>query len=85
MSMDAQLTIRRILAEYVGVPAENFEMDKSLELDYDLDSTELTEIAKRVESEFGLSIDKSTRRSWESGADIAMFVGSPVAAGSVMR
>lgn len=83
MSIHAQLRIRRILAEYVGVPAEKFEMEKSLELDYDLDSTELTEIAKRVESEFGLSIDKSTQRTWERGADIAMFVGSPAADGSV--
>lgn len=83
MSIHAQLKIRQILAEYVGVPAENFEMERSLELDYDLDSTELTEIAKRVETEFGLSIDKSTRRSWESGADIARFVGSPVADRSV--
>ena len=76
MSLDVQLRIRAILAGYVGIPAESFEMEKSLDLDYDMDSTELTEIAKTIESEFALSIDKSTRRSWESGADIAVFVAA---------
>ena len=79
MSVDVQLRIRAILAKYVGIPAESFDMDKSLDLDYDIDSTELTEIAKTIESEIALSIDKSTRRCWESGAGIVAFVtGRPL-------
>jgi acyl carrier protein len=69
------MRIRAMLAGYVGIPAEDFQMEKSLDVDYDMDSTELTEIAKTIEAEFSLSIDKSTRSSWESGADIAAYVG----------
>lgn len=74
MSGDMWMRIRAMLADYVGVPAEGFEMEKSLDLDYDMDSTELTEIAKKIEVEFSLSIDKSARSDWETGADIARFV-----------
>lgn len=74
MSDDVRMRIRAMLADYVGVPPDGFEMGKSLDLDYDMDSTELTEIARKIEAEFALSIDKSARSSWETGADIAAFV-----------
>lgn len=74
MSGDVWMRIKAMLADYVGVPPDGFEMEKSLDLAYDMDSTELTEIAKKIEVEFSLSIDKSARSDWETGADIATFV-----------
>jgi acyl carrier protein len=74
MPADVWMRMRAMLARYVEVPEEDFEMGKSLDLHYDMDSTELTEIAKTIEAEFSLSIDKSTRSAWETGADIAAFV-----------
>lgn len=74
MSDDVWMRIRAILADYVGIPAEGFDMETSLDLEYDMDSTELTEIAKKIEVEYALSIQKSTRSTWERGADIAAFV-----------
>ena len=74
MADNVWLTVRDLLADYVGVPAEDFQMEKSLDLDYAMDSTELTEFARQIESRFALSIAKSQRSSWERGEDVAAFV-----------
>lgn len=67
-------TIRSMLAGYVEVPETDFRMEADLDAEYDMDSTELTEFAKRIEEVFFVPVSKSTRQSWVTGNDIAAFV-----------
>lgn len=85
MTEAVQARIRAMLADYVGIPPEAFDMAASLDLEYDMDSTELTEVARTIEAEFGLGIDKSVRSSWERGADIARFVAEHAPGGLPAR
>ena len=66
--------VRELLASYVdAVPAE-FQMDASLDLVYDMDSTELTELAKKIGQRFGVRATSSQRDDWNTGDDICRFL-----------
>lgn len=74
MAGDVTETIRSILASYIGIAAQEFEMNKYLSVEYEMDSTELVDVAKRIEQQFAITIDKFARKQWATGDDIAQFV-----------
>lgn len=74
MNADVTKVIQEMIAGYVGVPANDVDMSANLDLEYDMDSTELTDFAQLIEKRFSISIDKSHRQIWETGGDIAVFV-----------
>ena len=65
--------VRELLAGYVEVEAADFQMSADLAEEYAMDSTELTEIAKKIERRFGISVDKSERLDWTNGERIYRF------------
>jgi acyl carrier protein len=66
--------VRELLAGYVDLAPAEFQMDASLDRAYDMDSTELTELAKKIEQRFGVRATKSQRDDWNTGADICRFL-----------
>ncbi|MBY5775258.1 hypothetical protein HFN63_35440 [Rhizobium leguminosarum] len=66
--------LRTMLANYVDIPVETFDMSEDLDLTYDMDSTELTEFAKNLTCKYGLAIQKSDRADWRTGNDIVAFI-----------
>lgn len=66
--------VKALLANYIDVPVAELDMDADLDLAYDMDSTELTEFAKEIESAFGIAANRSDRQSWETGNAICNFV-----------
>ncbi|WP_423391433.1 acyl carrier protein [Burkholderia sp. LMG 21824] len=74
MNADVTKVIQEMIAGYLGLQASDVDMSADLDLEYDMDSTELTDFAQLIEKRFSISIDKSHRRSWETGCDIAAFV-----------
>ena len=76
MKESIELAVKDLLADYIEVTADNFCMSASLEMDYEVDSTELTELATKVERAFSVSVSKVERQGWETGDDICRFVQS---------
>jgi acyl carrier protein len=74
MSSTLNEQVRELLATYVDLPPAEFQMDASLDRAYDMDSTELTELAKKIEQRFGVRAGKSERDDWNTGEDICCFV-----------
>jgi len=77
--------VQALLAGYVSISPTEFNMNANLDRVYDMDSTELTELAMKIEQQFGVSVSRSERQDWETGADICRFLegkttGSPVTA-----
>jgi len=66
--------VRTILATYTETPIEEFDMSEDLDLTYDMDSTELTDFAKRLTQQYGVIIAKSDRADWTTGNDIVAFL-----------
>lgn len=66
--------VRELLAAYVELPPAEFRMDADLDLAYDMDSTELTELAKKIEQRFGVRASKSERQDWSTGEHICRFL-----------
>lgn len=66
--------LRTLISAYIEVEEEEFDMNSDLDLVYDMDSTEMTEFAKEVESKFGIPASKSERGSWQSGQAIYAFI-----------
>ncbi len=66
--------VRTILATYTETPAEEFDMSEDLDLTYDMDSTELTDFAKRLTQQYDVIISKSDRADWTTGNDIVAFL-----------
>lgn len=62
------------LANFVEVEFSKFDMTANLEEEYDIDSTELTDLAKILEKEFDVKINKSEIDNWESGNSIFNFI-----------
>jgi acyl carrier protein len=58
-------------------------MDADLDIEYDMDSTEMTEFAKKIEQKYGISIQRSERQDWVSGSDICKFVARKLADSAV--
>lgn len=74
MSNDLNNQVRELLAGYVDVPVDEFDMDADLDLAYDMDSTELTEFAKTLEVRFDAPATRSQRQDWTTGRHIARFL-----------
>jgi acyl carrier protein len=83
MSSNLFEQVRDLLATYVDVAPQDFRMDASLDLAYDMDSTERTELAKKVEERFGVRASKSQRDDWETGNDLCRFLEKELAAEAV--
>jgi len=66
--------LRALISAYIEVAEDELDMNADLDLVYDMDSTEMTEFAKEVESKFGIPASKSERGSWESGQAIYAFI-----------
>ena len=66
--------VRTMLASYTETTIEEFDMSEDLDRGYDMDSTELTEIARLLSERFGITVAKSERTDWKTGNDIASFV-----------
>ncbi len=75
--------IREMIAGYIDVNASELSMDADLDIEYDMDSTEMTEFAKKVEQKYGISIQRSERQDWVSGRDICKFVARKLADSAV--
>ena len=71
--------IRELLAGYVDAAPAEFQMDASLDLVYDMDSTELTELAKKIAQRFGVRATGSQRDDWNTGDDICRFLETQLA------
>lgn len=71
--------IQTLIADYIDVKASELSMDADLDLEYDMDSTELTEFAKKIQQRYGISITKTDRQRWETGRDIAKLVSQKLA------
>lgn len=66
--------VRALISAYIEIEEDKFDMSADLDLEYDMDSTELTEFAKEIERVFGIPASKSERSSWESGQTIYAFI-----------
>lgn len=66
--------IRAMLANYIDIPEEEVSMDAILDSEYEMDSTEMIEFAKKIEQKYGISITKSDHRTWLSGNHVCKFV-----------
>jgi|688.fasta_scaffold1054639_2 acyl carrier protein len=75
--------IRAMIAGYIDVNASELSMDADLDIEYDMDSTEMTEFAKKIEQKYGISIQRSERQDWVSGSDICKFVARKLADSAV--
>lgn len=71
---DIYIYIRKTLAQYTEIPVDDFDMAKDLDLDYDMDSTELIEIALDITKKYNINITKSHRNHWNTGNDIVSFI-----------
>lgn len=76
--------VRELLAAYVDVLPVDFRMEADLDLAYDMDSTELTELAKKIEQRFHVKATKSHRDDWRSGNDVCRFVERQLLASSAV-
>ena len=74
MSSTISQQVRDLLATYVDVTPAEFRMEASLDLAYDMDSTEMTELAKKVEQRFGVKASKSQREDWLTGDHLCRFL-----------
>ena len=83
MSHSLPQQVCELLAEYVNLPAAEFQMDASLDLAYDMDSTEMTELAKKVEERFGVRASRSQRQDWLTGNDLCRFLDKQLLASGV--
>ena len=79
MSSNFTQQVRELLASYVDLAPAEFQMDASLDRAYDMDSTELTELAKKIEQRFGVRANKSERDDWNTGDDIGRFLQAKLA------
>lgn len=75
--------IKALIADYIEVPVEKLSMDADLDIEYDMDSTEMTEFAKTIEQKYGISITKSNRQDWVCGKDIGKFILAQLVADKV--
>lgn len=66
--------VRTMLAHYTQTPIEEFDMSEDLDLTYDMDSTELTDLAKRLAQQYNIVVAKSDRADWRTGNDIVAFM-----------
>src|SRR5579859_390623 len=66
--------VRALLAGYIEVDESTFSMTADLDLEYEIDSTEVTEVARKIEELFSVQVSKSSREAWTTGEDIAAFV-----------
>ena len=83
MSHSLPQQVCELLAEYVNLPAAEIQMDASLDLAYDMDSTEMTELAKKVEERFGVRASRSQRQDWLTGNDLCRFLDQQLLASGV--
>ncbi|UFH50202.1 acyl carrier protein [Pseudomonas sp. KNUC1026] len=67
-------SVRALLSAYVDVKQEQFDMAADLDLVYDIDSTEMTELAKKIELAFGIPVSKTQRQDWTTGQSISAFL-----------
>jgi acyl carrier protein len=74
MSSILHTQVRELLASYVDAEPSEFQMEVSLDVAYDMDSTELTEVAKKIEQRFGVRATHSQRQDWNTGEDICRFL-----------
>lgn len=73
--------VAALIADYIDVAKDQFSMDVDLDIEYDMDSTEMTELAKKIEEKFAIAVVKSDRQDWVSGLDIYKFVEKNLTAG----
>lgn len=66
--------VQTMLAHCTQTPIEEFDMSEDLDLTYDMDSTELTDLAKRLAQKYNIVIARSDRADWRTGNDIVAFV-----------
>ncbi|EQB99483.1 acyl carrier protein [Photorhabdus temperata] len=74
MNNNPEVKIKTILSSFVNMNFDDFNMDADLAQAYDMDSTELADLAKEIGKEFGISVTKSQFSNWETGRAILDFV-----------
>ncbi|NHB96150.1 acyl carrier protein [Photorhabdus stackebrandtii] len=76
MSNNTEIKIKTILSSFVNINFDDFNMDADLAQAYDMDSTELADLAKEIGKEFGISVTKSQFGNWETGRAVLDFVSA---------
>ncbi|RAW97796.1 MULTISPECIES: acyl carrier protein [unclassified Photorhabdus] len=76
MNNNPEVKIKTILSLFLNINIDDFNMDVNLADAYDMDSTELADLAKEIEKEFGISVTKSQFSHWETGRAVLDFVSS---------
>ncbi len=76
MNSEIEKRIKSIVGSYIDMSADEISMDASLGREYEMDSTEITELAKIVEKAFGVAIAKTDRKTWKTVGDICQFISA---------
>lgn len=66
--------VRELISNYIDIQPMDLDMDADLDLVYDMDSTEMIEFAKKLNSCFGVNASQSDRASWSTANSICEFV-----------
>ncbi|WP_350306551.1 acyl carrier protein [Photorhabdus viridis] len=74
MNNNPEVKIKTILSSFVNINFDDFNMDADLAQAYDMDSTELADLAKQIGKEFGIPVTKSQFSNWETGRAVLDFV-----------
>ncbi|QII72325.1 acyl carrier protein [Apibacter sp. B2966] len=75
-NLDNYNKVKRILSDYLSIDLKDFDMQKDLQEDYDVDSAERVEILIFLEKEFNVKIDRHIKDSWNTGKSIASYIDS---------
>lgn len=66
--------IIEIIVEMIELKKEDLNINANLNDEYDMDSAEKAELARILEQEFKVEIERSTRNTWNTTKDIVKFV-----------
>ena len=59
-----------IIAESIGIDREDLDITADLDIEYDMDSTEKADLARILEKEFKIEIERSSKDTWNTASDI---------------
>jgi acyl carrier protein len=66
--------VRKLIADYIGVNPEEVHSDMSLKNDYGLDSTEIIDIASRLQKRFGKTLPIQLFKNCDSVTEICQYM-----------
>lgn len=66
--------IIEVIADCIGIEAESLDINADLDDEYNMDSTEKADLARILENEFNIKVEKSSKDTWNTAKDIIAFV-----------